>query len=327
MIDDLSKTLEAILSFREPEGGDEELKAFVKTLKETFPFLAGAHIQFDRPADDKYTPLEPRALNLFLYDVRENLELRTAEPVVRRDGGGVTVSRPPMRLACSYLITAWLPQTKGSPSGDDFLREQQLLGEALQVLAHYPVVPAPLLQGGLASPGALSEQELPPPLTISPADTLKNPAEFWTAVGGKLRPSFTVTLTIAMPTLPRETAQVVTARQIRIRRRDAPSEEQAATVAGRITAAARAADEQGEPLEEFVPVPGAVVTVAGLDLRATTDADGRYGLEGVPAGEQTLRVEPGEETPGLAPREIKVVISAGAEIVNDVQLSEESFPS
>jgi hypothetical protein len=323
MIDDLSKTLAAILSFKEPVGDDAELKTFVKSLKATFPFLAGAHIQFDRPADEKYTPLEPRALNLFLYDVRENIELRATEPVIRRDNGGVTITRPPMRVACSYLITAWLPSRQAALGGNDYLQEQQLLGEALQVLAHYPFVPSPLLQGELASPGSPSEQELPLPLMIAPSDVLKDPAEFWTAIGGKLRPSFTVTLTIAMPTISHETEQIVTARQIRLRQQGATGAPQTATIVGRVTEAVLVTDAQGATVPEIVPVTGAVVTIAHLDMSAMTDADGRYSLESVPAGDQTLRVEPGEENPHkLKAKELKVTVSASAETINDVQLSE-----
>jgi hypothetical protein len=314
MIDDLSKTLKAILSFVEPLDADDELKTLVKNLKKTFPFLAEAHIQFDRPADEKYMPQDPRALNLFLYDVRENLELRTNQPVVRPNNGGVRINRPPMRVACSYLVTAWLAN-KGTQSGDDYLQEQQLLGEALQVLAHYPVVPASLLQGELARAGSLSEQELPLPLMIAPSDALKDPAEFWTAIGGKMRPSFTVTLTIAMPTITGETGQIVTARQIRLKKQTVPGMPQTATIVGRVTFAA-------DDINKHAPVAEAVVTIAHLDLRATTDANGRYILEDVPVGQQTLRVEPGGKKPELKPKEIKVTVSASAEIINDVQLSE-----
>jgi hypothetical protein len=262
-------------------------------------------------------------LNLFLYDVRENLELRATEPVIRRNNGEVTITRPPMRVACSYLITAWLANAQGAPTGDDFLQEQQLLGEALQVLAHYPVVPSPLLQGELANPGSLSEQELPLPLMIAPADALKDPAEFWTAIGGKLRPSFTITLTIAMPTISRETEKIVTARQIRIRQQAPQSAPQTATIVGRVTEAVLVTDSQGATAPELVPVAGAVVTITHLDLRATTDMSGRYSLEAGPAGDRILRVEPGEKNPHkLKAKEIKVAVSASAEIINDVQLSE-----
>ncbi len=38
------------------------------------------------------------------------------------------------------------------------------------------------------------------------------------------------------------------------------------------------------------PVPGANVFVVGTTLGAATDPDGRYAIEDVPAGPQTLRV-------------------------------------
>src|SRR4051812_17770687 len=162
MIHDVSATLAAILSFTKPSDDDEELTQSVARLKEQFPYLAGAVIQFDRPIEGEYEPQPPRALNLFLYDVREDMEMRTNEPVVTRNNGETTIQRPPVRVACSYLVTAW---PSGTASEDEKLslplREHRLLGEALQVLSQYPTIPAPLLQGSLA------EQDAPLPLIVA----------------------------------------------------------------------------------------------------------------------------------------------------------------
>ena len=177
MIHDVSETLAAILGFKEPSGKNEELAQFVEGLKRQFPYLAGAVIQFDRPVEGEYKPQPPRALNLFLYDVRENMEMRTNEPVVTRSNGETVIRRPPVRVACSYLVTAW---PSGTASEDEKLtaplREHRLLGEALQVLSQYPTIPEPLLQGSLA------KQDTPPPLVVAQADGLKVPSEFWTAI-------------------------------------------------------------------------------------------------------------------------------------------------
>src|ERR1043166_4846529 len=102
MIHDVSETLAAILSFKEPSGDDRELADFVERRKRQFPYLAGAVIQFDRPVEGEYEPQSPRALNLFLYDVRENMEMRTNEPVVTHSNGETVIQRPPARVACSY---------------------------------------------------------------------------------------------------------------------------------------------------------------------------------------------------------------------------------
>src|SRR5262245_66440578 len=70
--------------------------------------LSGVAISFDGP-DDQFPPAGVRlpALSFFLYDVREDIELRTAEWEEERDAAGRVArrKRPPRRVACSYLIT------------------------------------------------------------------------------------------------------------------------------------------------------------------------------------------------------------------------------
>src|SRR6185436_1656863 len=100
------------------------------------------------------------ALDLFLFGIRENRELRTPEPVVDRDGNGVVVRRrAPVRVACTYLVTAWASETSTTPALD----EHHLLGEALRALLRHATIPEPVLQGSLAG------QEPPlPTLMIEP---------------------------------------------------------------------------------------------------------------------------------------------------------------
>jgi Pvc16 N-terminal domain len=66
MFHDLSQTLKAILS---QSGLPTELKVI--------------QISFDRP-DGKFIP-QQTTLNLFLYDIRENVELRDSTPLMESD--------------------------------------------------------------------------------------------------------------------------------------------------------------------------------------------------------------------------------------------------
>src|SRR5215207_3840324 len=91
MIRDLSLTLQAILD-------DPALAA-------SFPELAGAQVVFDRPSDT-FNPSQT-TIDLFLYDVRENMELRSNEPRLERLNGQTRIHPPPLRVMCSYLVTAW----------------------------------------------------------------------------------------------------------------------------------------------------------------------------------------------------------------------------
>src|SRR2546426_4907251 len=194
MIRDLSLTLQAILE--DP------------ALNTSFPELTAAQIVFDRPVET-FNPTQT-TIDLFLYDIRENMELRSNEPTMRRLNGQVELQRPPLRVACSYLITAW-------PIGgtDLALQEHRLLSQVLQVLSPYRKIPAPFLRGQLVG------QEPPLPLLIAQTDGLKEPAEFWTAIGNKLRPSLTVTVTIGMEVFAPVTAPIVITEELRLGERTA----------------------------------------------------------------------------------------------------------
>lgn len=193
MIRDLSETLQAILDDPDLEG--------------PFPELAAAQIAFERPSE-QYAPSQT-TVNLFLFDIRENMELRTKAPFVERRNGQAEIHRPPMRVDCSYLLTAWVA---GGAGPKPVLEEHELLGQAMQVFARYPTIPKKFLQGGL------TEQGLPLPLSVGGTNKgeMKDPADFWSALGNKLRPSLVVTVTLEMQTSEPETAPLAATKRLRI---------------------------------------------------------------------------------------------------------------
>ena len=163
MIRDLSETLSALLA----------------------PALPTADISFERPTD-VFQPAQT-TVNLFLYDVRENLELRNNEPVVRRVGTVAIKEPPPVRLDCAYLVTAW------PVGGTDLpLQEHRLLSQSLRRLLRFPTIPPEFLRGSLIG------QQPPLPTVTARPDGLANPAEFWTALGSRLRVALTLKATIGV---------------------------------------------------------------------------------------------------------------------------------
>ncbi len=265
MIRDLSETMRAILD-------DPALKA-------SAPELEAAQILFDRPTEQFNPALA--TIDLFLYDVRENMELRSNEPIIERNNGEATIHRPPMRVLCSYLVTAW----PGNVTGDELaLGEHRLLSQALQALSRHPTIAAPYLKGKLVG------QEPPLPMITAQTDGLKNPAEFWTALGNKLRPSISLTVTISMqPFPPLETATLAAAWDVRIGVRTSPIEKKIrpATWQGPFRVVGKVTDAGN------VPVASATVAIASLGLTATTDAGGVYSFTTLPPGTYSLRVEKG----------------------------------
>ena len=163
MIRDLSETLSALLA----------------------PALPAADISFERPTD-LFQPAQT-TVNLFLYDVRENLELRNNEPVVRRVGTVAIKEPPPVRLDCAYIVTAW------PVGGTDLpLQEHRLLSQSLRRLLRFPTIPPEFLRGSLIG------QQPPLPTVTARPDGLANPAEFWTALGSRLRAALTLKATIGV---------------------------------------------------------------------------------------------------------------------------------
>ena len=149
-------------------------------------------------------------MDLFLYDVRENRELRTNEWVVDRLPDGTTTKRrPPVRVECSYLVTAW-PESSDTASED----EHRLLGEVMMVLLRHPTIPPQLLQGSLKG------QEPPlPAITLQPG-RLQSLGEFWQALGGKPKAAINYTVTVSVDAYKPVEVKLTKEREIRYKRKD-----------------------------------------------------------------------------------------------------------
>jgi hypothetical protein len=147
-------------------------------------------ISFATP-DDQFPPQSVTlpAIDLFLYDVRENRELRTNEWIIeRRSDGTTTRQRPPARIDCSYLITAWPSDNAPNPALD----EHRLLSEVMLVLLRYSILPEAVLFGTLAG------QDLPLPTSVLLPGRLQSLGEFWQALGGKPKAALNYTVTICV---------------------------------------------------------------------------------------------------------------------------------
>lgn len=258
---------------------------------------ADTDISFDRPVDS-YKP-DKTTVNLFLYDVRENTELRRNEPVTERANGVVTIQRPPLRVACSYLVTAWIES--GVLGEEAILRQHELLGEVLRVFSSLATIPASCLQGNLAT------QAYPIPLVLAQGELMRNPAEFWAALGGKLRPSITLTATVAMtPATEPIEARAVSTKEIHIR--DAVLGVEAALF--QFGGVVRDAATQGV-------IAGVDLSLQELGRRATTDADGRFRFFAVAAGTYHLHASKQGYTDGT----LSTAVPGGTATAFDIKLS------
>jgi hypothetical protein len=154
------------------------------------------------------------AVDLFLYDVRENTELRNAAWIVERqfeprDNGEIAQKaikrRSPVRVDCSYLITAWSSESSTTRALD----EHHLLSEVMKILLRHPILPEVLLQGSLKG------QEPPLPSSTLQPGRLQSVGEFWQALGGKPKAALNYTVTIGVvPDRAIETEPVVVAKKL-----------------------------------------------------------------------------------------------------------------
>ena len=132
MIRDLSETLAALLSA--PDLPEE---------------LREALVSFEHPIDT-FNPDRP-TLNLFLYELKENRELRSNEPIVRRQNGNALIRRPAVRVDCYYLLTAWPGDQTGSEGA---LRGHRLLESGARGARAPPDDPGGRAGGPAPRPGA-----------------------------------------------------------------------------------------------------------------------------------------------------------------------------
>lgn len=150
--------------------------------------VRNADVSFETP-DKNFTPAAA-TLNVFLYDLKENRELRDPEPIREIVAGNVVRRQPPLRTDCTYLVTAWVNNLAGPAR---VAGEHSLLGQTLVWLSRFPHVPASFFAGG-----ALADPPFPPPTLVAQARADNNAGEFWSALGIPPRPAFHLTVTIAL---------------------------------------------------------------------------------------------------------------------------------
>jgi len=191
MINDLDATLSALLKRELPSALTDQVQ-----------------LSFATP-DGEFPPQSVTlpAIDLFLYDIRENLDLRSNEVYLDYNGSGTAIkSRAPARIDFSYLITAWPSESVPEPAED----EHHLLGEVMRVLLCYKHIPEDILQGEL-----LGQQPLLPVTSLQPG-RLQSLGEFWQALGGQPKAALNYQVTVSIAVSEQEKTTVVTDKKIKI---------------------------------------------------------------------------------------------------------------
>ena len=173
----LNDTLRNLLDAAPPNGADK--------------LFENAYISFETPEKGFAPKQGDVAINLFLYEVRENRELR--QPGPNRDvmnGQSVLRQRAPLRLDCAYMVTAW----SNIQNADNVANSHRLLGQAfvrwLSASPPFPrIFPATDIVPPPGTPG-MPHQPFPPPTMVAQMDGAKSAGDFWYALGILPRPYF-----------------------------------------------------------------------------------------------------------------------------------------
>jgi hypothetical protein len=259
MIRDLDLTLKSLLA-GEAEPGSE---------------LAGANISFSIPDEEWQKKGNKLDLNVYLYDIRENRDLRSNERLIERNPDGtVTKRKVPPRIDCSFLVTAW---NKASVSGDEDreLQEHRLLSQVLYVLLRNPTIPSGYLRGVL-----VGQEPLLPVVSAQKSDIMDG-VDFWNALSTPVKPVVNCRVTISLDLKQWVTAPMVIAKVTDYMQMGVPgTRERVVLIGGRVT-------DDADPDRG---IEGAWVKIPDLQIRETTDSNGYYTISNLPAGHFSFRV-------------------------------------
>jgi hypothetical protein len=164
---------------------DQALKALIRA--EAFAD-SEIDVVFDAPTKDWAGRRNSPTVDVYLYDIREDLRRRERGQVNEYDGNGRVVGRhlPPRHFKLSYLVTAWTQRPED---------EHRLLSSLLDCFLLHDAVPPDLLEPRSA------DLDLPVPLTVGlPPPEDRAFADVWSALGGELKPSLDVVVTVPVDT-------------------------------------------------------------------------------------------------------------------------------
>lgn len=158
---------------------DESLEAF---LRDVVPLpTKQVDVTFVAPDGEWAAGVSKPTVDLYLWDVRPNLRQREFGDQVVEMGKGVQGRRQPLPLVdCRYLVTAWT---------SDVRDEHSLLGSLLRGFLLNPIIAREHLAG------ALADLDSAPRLELRGGDPTAN-SDFWSAVGGQLKPGLDLAVTV-----------------------------------------------------------------------------------------------------------------------------------
>ena len=131
------------------------------------------------------------AINIYLCSIVDDADLRSNETKYELRGDEWIARRPPLRLKCTYIVSAW-PAAENPEEAA--LSQTNMLCAAYSALALSNTVPASYLPAPMKATG------MPRPVISIEENTLTGSPEFWTSAGCKFHPAFSFTASVSLPT-------------------------------------------------------------------------------------------------------------------------------
>jgi hypothetical protein len=223
-------------------------------------------ISFDAPTREWVGARTKPTVNLFLYDLEENTELRRngLEALPMRGAGpeARAVHRlPPRRFDLNYMVSAI------STVVED---EHHLLWRVMSALLRSPVLPEEYISENV------KRLEVDLRGRVSQPDDGPRPVDLWNSLETAPRPALLYVLTVPVDLETEFTAPLVLTRTLRYQTQEGSIVEAIHHIGGRVI------DRLGTPQVGVEVRYGAT--------RLTTDVDGRFVLVGVPEGSVKVEV-------------------------------------
>jgi hypothetical protein len=162
---------------------DEALRSLVRA-----EVVNGSDIEvlFDAPTREWASRRNTPTVDLYLYDIREDVRRRQTGMIERRNEQGIVVERRPVPrfFKLAYLITAWTQRPED---------EHRLLSAILASFIRHDVLPDSVLTP------ALRDLESPLGVMIAfPPPEDRQVSDVWSSLGGDLKPSIDLVVTVAI---------------------------------------------------------------------------------------------------------------------------------
>ena len=240
-------------------------------------------IAFDMPDREWSGSISKPTVNIYLYDIHENLQKRETDWAVTHNNGRAGRTKAPMRVDLSYLVTVW---------ANDTTDQHRLLAHILATLARYREIPDELLQGDLSNPVYPIMTQ-----TLQPDGVLRNSADFWSALDNNLMPSISYVVTIPVDLSIEFTAPEVKTKILKFSGDGGQGPEEVILIVGVI-------HRKGKPDEV---IPDATILARELQMTTTTNREGIYAFRRMRFGTHTFEVT----APGEKMHQVSVTVPTG----------------